>query len=158
MGHPSKFQRVSRLGFIAAVTSLTGHQSNFARCLAVSCARTLYIHFRGLSCPLTEFRHVQNSLCVQVLRSPILAALLHGSPAEGSAKLCGVVQGTELRNFHRGRPLYSAGRPSRWASAHILVEFIFFLHKFHIDIDFVWHKISGRFYAPAVIQTGCNTI
>ena len=27
----------------------------------------------------------------------------------------------ELRNFRRGRHLYSAGRPSRWASAHILV-------------------------------------
>ena len=34
---------------------------------------------------------------------------------------CGVVQGMELRNFRRGRHLYSAGRPSRWASAHILV-------------------------------------
>ena len=31
--------------------------------------------------PLTEFCHVQNSLCVQVLRSPILAALLHGTRA-----------------------------------------------------------------------------
>jgi len=38
-----------------------------------------------------------------------------------SAKLCGVVQGMELRNFRRRRHLYSAGRPSRWASAHILV-------------------------------------
>jgi len=28
---------------------------------------------------------------------------------------------TELPNFRRGRHLYSAGRPSRWASAHILV-------------------------------------
>jgi len=34
------------------------------------------IHFRGLL-PLTEFYQVQNSFCVQVLRSPILAALLH---------------------------------------------------------------------------------
>ena len=36
--------------------------------------------FRG-SCPLTEFYPVQNSLYVQVLRSPILAALLYGTPA-----------------------------------------------------------------------------
>ena len=44
-----------------------------------------YIHFRGLlqSCPLTEFCSVQNSLYVQVLRSPILAALLDGTPAAG---------------------------------------------------------------------------
>jgi len=80
-----------------------------------------YIYIFGGSCPLTEFFHVQNSLCVQVLHSPILAALLHGTPAAGSAKLCGVVQGTELRNFCRGRHLYLAGRPWRWASAHILV-------------------------------------
>ena len=79
-----------------------------------------HIHFRGLLPP--ECRHLQNSLYVQVLRSPILAALLHGTPAAGSAKLCGLVQGMELQNFRRGRHLYSAGRPSRWASAHILVR------------------------------------
>jgi len=32
---------------------------------------------------MTEFWHVQNSLCVQVLRSRILAASLHGTPAAG---------------------------------------------------------------------------
>ena len=52
---------------------------------AVSWAGTLCIHFRG-SCPLTEFCHVQNSLCVQVLRSPILAALLHGISAAGASQ------------------------------------------------------------------------
>ena len=50
MGHPSKFQRLSRLGFVTAVTSLNGSQPNFARCLAVSWAGTLYIHFGGC-CP-----------------------------------------------------------------------------------------------------------
>jgi len=38
-----------------------------------------------------------------------------------SAKLCSVVRGMELQNFRRGRHLYSAGRPSHWASADILV-------------------------------------
>ena len=33
--------------------------------------------------PLSEFCQVQNSLCVQVLHSPIMAALLHGTPALG---------------------------------------------------------------------------
>jgi len=77
--HPSKFQRVWRLAFVTAATSLTRDQPNFAWCLAVSWAGTLYIH----CCPLTEFCPVQNSLCVQVLHSPILAALLHGIPAAG---------------------------------------------------------------------------
>jgi len=37
-GHPSKFQRVWRLGFVTAPTSLNGGQPNFAGCLAVSWA------------------------------------------------------------------------------------------------------------------------
>ena len=42
-----------------------------------------YIYIFGSSCPLTELCQVQNSLCVQVLRSPILAALLHGTRVVG---------------------------------------------------------------------------
>jgi len=86
LGHPSKFQRVSRLGFVTAATSLTGGQQNFARSLAVSWAGTLCIHFGG-SCPLTEFYQLQNSLCVQVLRSPILAALVHGTRAAAVSQI-----------------------------------------------------------------------
>jgi len=81
-----------------------------------------HVYIFGGSCPLTEFCPVQNSLYVQVLRSPILAALLHALDQWASSKLCGVVQGIELRNFRRGRHPYSDGRPSRWASAHILVK------------------------------------
>ena len=60
MGHSSKFQRVSRLGFVTAAMSLTGGQPNLARRLSVSWAGTLYIF--GSSCPLTEFCQVQNTL------------------------------------------------------------------------------------------------
>jgi len=67
----------------------------------------------GRSCRLPEFCQVQNSLCVQVLRSHILPALLHGTRAAGVSQTAA---------FSRRRHLYSAGRPSRWASAlHILV-------------------------------------
>jgi len=45
---PSKFQRVLRLGFVTAPTSLNRGQPNFAGCLAVSWAGKLYIHFLGL--------------------------------------------------------------------------------------------------------------
>jgi len=71
-----------------------------------------YVYIFGGSCPLMGFCQVHNSLCVQVLRSPILAA-----------KLCTIVQGMELQNFRRRHHLYSAGRPSRLALAHILVLF-----------------------------------
>ena len=88
LGHPSKFQRVSHLAFVTgltAATSLTTDQPNFARCLAVSLAATLYVHFRGLLppdgiLPSAKFTYL---LYVQVLRSPTLAALLHGTPAAG---------------------------------------------------------------------------
>jgi len=83
LGHLRKFQRVSRLGFVTAATSFTEGQPNFARCLAVSWAGTLYMHFPGAFAPLTEVCQVQTSRCVEVLRSPILVALLHGTPAAG---------------------------------------------------------------------------
>jgi len=82
LGHLSKFQRVSRFGFVSAATLLNGSQPNFAQCLAVSWASILYILFRG-SCPVTEFCQVQHALCIQDLRSPVLAALLHGSLVVG---------------------------------------------------------------------------
>jgi len=49
--HSSKFQRVSHFAFITAATSLTGGQPNFARCLAVSWAGGLYLHFSGAGWP-----------------------------------------------------------------------------------------------------------
>jgi len=48
---------------------------------------------------VTEFCHVQNSLCVQVLRSPILSALVYDTPAAvlSQALRCGTRNGiTEL--------------------------------------------------------------
>jgi len=54
--HPSKFQQVSRLGFVTAPTSFSGGQPNFAQCLTISWADTLlyiyiYIHFWWLLPP-----------------------------------------------------------------------------------------------------------
>ena len=43
---------------------------------------TMYTFFGGFS-PLAEFCQVQTSLCVKVLRSPILAALLHSTRPVG---------------------------------------------------------------------------
>jgi len=46
------FYLYSRLGFVTAATSLTGDQPNFSRCLAMSRAGTLYVHYRGLLPPV----------------------------------------------------------------------------------------------------------
>jgi len=64
-----------------------------------------YIYIVGDSCPLTEFCLVQNSLCVQVLRSPILAALVHRNPAAGQSLRRGTKNGiTELSQ--RAPPIF----------------------------------------------------
>ena len=55
LGHPSEFQRILRIGFITAATSLNGSQPNFARCLAVYWVGRLYIHFSGTLAPLRNF-------------------------------------------------------------------------------------------------------
>jgi len=49
LGQPSKFQPVSRLGFVTAPTSLNGGQRKLAQRLAVSWTGTLYL--RGLLPP-----------------------------------------------------------------------------------------------------------
>ena len=91
------------------------------RCLAVSCAATLHIYFLGALAPWQNFArckiHFTSKSCVLLYLQHYCTALQQ----RASAKLCGVVQGMELQNFCRGRHLYSAGQPSRWASAHILV-------------------------------------
>ena len=76
---------------------------------------TIYTFSGAVACPVTEFYQVQN---VQVLCS-VLAALLHGTRVVGVSQ---TLQGMELPNFRRRRHLYLAGRRSRWASAHILVD------------------------------------
>jgi len=73
-----------------------------------------YVHIFGGSCPLRE------SLYVLVLAFSYIATARHSIRRQLSF-VCYVVQGMELRNFRRRRHLYSAGRPSRWASALILV-------------------------------------
>jgi len=74
---------------------------------------TIYT-FRGLLA-LTEFCQVQNSLCVQVLRSPVLAVLLHGTGTVGISQTLrhgtknGIIEVLLLIIFNRGRHLYSEG-------------------------------------------------
>jgi len=66
-----------------------GPSRNFARCK---------IHFATKSCVLLYWQRYCMALKQWVW-----------------AKLCGMVQGMELRNFYRLRHLYSAGRSSRFA-------------------------------------------
>ena len=111
LGHPSKFQRVSRLAFVTAVTSLTGGQLNFVWCLAISCAGALYIHFWELLppdgiLPGAEFI-LHQSLAFSY--GGLLAALLHGTPAAGVSRT--LLRGTRngITELSQWRHLYLGG-------------------------------------------------
>jgi len=136
LGHPTKFQRVSSLGFVTAPTSLNGSQPNFALCLAVSLTGTLYIHFRALLPPNGIFQ-VQSSLCVQVLHSPILAALLHGTRAVGvSQTLRRLADGT---TYIRQGGHHVGHRPTFYSS-----EILPLLQRTPLPITFRSYSVSKR--------------
>jgi len=121
LGYPSKFQRVLRLGFVTAATSLTGGQPNFARCLAVFLAGTLYIHFPGLLPPDGILPRAKFSL------RPSLAFSYIGSVTawdSSSGHQPNFAAWYKERNLAEGTT-YDGWRPSCWALAHILVFLIF---------------------------------
>jgi len=74
LGHPNKFQRVSRLAFVTAATSLTVGQPNFHD-VWPSPGLVLCICIFGGSCCLTEFCQVQNSLYVPILAFPYIGSV-----------------------------------------------------------------------------------
>jgi len=81
-----------------------------------------YIYIFGGYCPVTEFCHVQNLVCVlQVLRSPIGSVTARHSSSGHEPN---------FSTLSTGRHLYSAWWPSRWALAHILVVFILCCNTF----------------------------
>ena len=110
MGHPSKFQWVSRLGFVTAATSVNRSQPNFARCSAVSWACTLYIHFRGLLPRDGIYPGAKLILCPSLALSYIVSVSARHRSSEREPNFAAL---------SRGRHLYSAGWPSCWALAHI---------------------------------------
>ena len=98
----------------------------------------VYIHIRGLL-PWRNFARCKinftSKSCVLLHWQRYCTALQQ----RASAKLCGVVQGMELHNFRRRRHLYSAGRPSRWALAYILVIFNSSLSSYNSEL--LWQVI-----------------
>ena len=123
-GTPANFNGFTRFGIVTAATSPNGSQPNFARCLAVPWAGTLNIHFsifRGLLPPGEIFPGAVFTLHPSLAFSCIGSGYCTALKQWASPTVCGVVQGMKLWNFCRGHHLYSPGRPSCWASTHILV-------------------------------------
>ena len=63
LGHTSKFQRVSRLAFVTAVTSLTRYNQTLHD-VCPSPGLVYYMYIFGGSCPLTEFCLVVSSFFI----------------------------------------------------------------------------------------------
>ena len=129
LGHPSKFQLVSRLGFVMAATSLNGDQPNFAQCLAISWAGTLYINFGG-SCRLMEFCQVQIHFacksCVLLYCQHYCMALKQWESAPNFAAWYkewnyGIFAAC---HFQQRVPPIFRGQSSRWATVHALVKYV----------------------------------
>jgi len=89
-------------------------QADFALCLAIPWAGTLSICFWGL------LPHNGILTAAVFTLRPSLAFFYISSIA--AQRLCSVHQ-ANFAEFSKGHHLYWAGRPSRWASAHILVLF-----------------------------------
>jgi len=102
----------SCLGFVTAATSLNGSQPNFAGCLAVYWAGTLYIHFRGL---LPHYGILPGAKFT--LRPSLALSYIGSITAQHSSS----GHQPNFAAISRGCHLHSAGWPSRWAPAHILV-------------------------------------
>jgi len=142
LGHPSKFQRVSRLGFLlhrrrSPEINQTLHDVWPSPGL-VQCMR-----FGG--CCLTEFCQVQNSLCVHDLRAPILAALLHSTRAVGVSQTSrrrtsnGITELLLLVIFNKWHRLYSQGAIVLGVGPHSSL-FLFLYFKFILHFSTPGHQ------------------
>jgi len=109
----------------------------------------------GGFCPWRNFAtckiHVMSKSCVLLYWQRYFTALQQ----QASAKLCGVVQGIELRNFRRMRHLYLAGQTSRWASAHIVV-FFYFLTK--VSNSWIFISINLLVQLNNIQQNICSSV
>jgi len=77
-GTPANFNRFRALAsLLHRHLSMEVNQTLHGVWLSPGLVHYIYIYILGGSCPLTEFCQVQNSLCGQVSRSPVLTALLH---------------------------------------------------------------------------------
>ena len=116
MGHPSKCQWVSRLGFVTALTSL--HRRS-----AIFWAGTLYIHFWGLLSPSGILLGAKFTLRPSLAFSYIgRVSARHSSSGHQANFAAWDKEGNWGTFAPHLRHLYCAGRPSRWASAQILVR------------------------------------
>jgi len=103
-------------------TSLNGGQPNFARCLALSWADTLYIYFRRLLSPNGILPGAKFTLRPSVAFCYTGSVTVRHSSSGRQPKFAAWDKEGNYGTFgSRLLHLYSTGRPLRWASTHVLV-------------------------------------
>ena len=112
LGAPQQISMGFGFGFVTAPTLLNGHQPNSAQCWS-SPELVQYIYIFGGSCPPNRI---------------LLGAKFAFRPSLAFCYICSFTawhlssgHQPNFAAFSRGCHPYLAGRPSRWASAHILV-------------------------------------
>jgi len=126
----------------------------------------VYIHFGG-SCPLTKFCQLQNSLCIQVLRSPILSALLHGTRAAAISQTLwrGTMNGITERS-QRAPPIFGwaaitlgIGPHSSLFSFEVL-SWLLYIWFPSSRVMIVWQETSRRLsqHTPVLRSTSLNQL
>jgi len=118
LGHPSKFQRViSRLGFVTAATSL----NQTLQGVWPSSGLVHYVYIFRAFAPYRNFAtckiHFRPSLAFSYIGSVTARHSISGRQRKFAASYKEWNYGT----FADGAIYSTAGRPSRWASAHMLV-------------------------------------
>ena len=166
LGDPANFNGFHVLALLLQRRhSLTKRQPNFEWCLAISWAATLYIHFWGSLAPDIIFSGAKFTLRPSLAFSYIGSITAQHSSSGHQPNFVAWYKEWNHRIFCRGRHLYSAGRPSRWASGHILVIWGVKLCLFHswqsyrnVELDLmqfivcVYGTISVPFNREAVIM------
>jgi len=147
LGHPRKFQRVSRLGFVTASTSVNGCQPNFVRCLAVFCAGTLYIHFWGLLSPNGTLLGAKFSLRPTHAFSCIGSVTVWHLRSGREPNFAAWYKESNYRTFvprhfqQRAPPIFPRASITFGIGPHSSLWFICYVHsKFKFTLD-CWHCI-----------------
>ena len=117
---PKKSPKIGHLGTIAQLCQAISSQLRHASAIGKKLVKQQYLLSSTCSDNMVNFGLLTAEIRWRVWGTPanfigfrVLAALLHGTLVQG---VC------QTAALNRGRHLYSAGRPSRWALAHTLVS------------------------------------
>ena len=121
-------QKIAKMRHLGTITQFCRAISSPLRHIS-TIGKNILNNIISSTCPhnMVNFGPLAAKTCWRVWGTPanfngfrVMAALLHGHSSSGRQP--------NFAALNRARHLYSAGRPSRWAFAHILILSLFSLH------------------------------